>query len=184
VGKSKSAAARKSEKVRLTKQQKIQVGRMIRLENRISVCREYIQLWSRFFQFFAEDLRERPIKPEEEKAFFQALTLLAHKHFLFNELMGDTFSGGEKILDVLVRATSLNAIKQMDEGSLSKFELEWHSLFLDMNVALGRLLRLMPAGMKINEMLAHAEAVAKGGKAPDAKKAKKAKKGAEVEQGA
>ncbi|GEM_PF-2216995 len=152
---------KKPEKIRLTKAQKIRVGQMIRLENRISVCREYIQLWSQFFQFFAENLQEREIKPEEEKAFFQAITTLARKQFLFCELMGDAFGSGEKITEVLVMSVSLANIKSMDDATLSKLELNWHSLFLEMNVALGRLLRRMPAGMKIHEIIAHAESKAR-----------------------
>lgn len=161
MGKSKPAAKSKPEKINLSKQQKIRVAQMIRLENRISVCREYIHLWSRFFQFFAEDLRARQITPEEEKAFFQTITALARKHFLFCEMMSETFDAPGDITAVLTRSVSLANIKSMDETNLGKLELDWHNLFLKMNVALGRLLRQMPAGMKINEIFAQAESVAR-----------------------
>lgn len=150
--------------IKLSKEQKIRVGQMIRIENRISVCQDYIQLWSKFFQFFADDIHLQTIKPEEEKGLFQAITSLARQHFLFCELMGDTFERGNEILDVLTASVSLSQIKAMDEGTFSKLELDWHSLLLDMNRALGRLLRQMPAGMKINEMIEQAKATAQADK--------------------
>jgi hypothetical protein len=158
-----AAAAKKpgqADKVRLTKQQKIRAAQIIRLENRISVCRQYIKLWAQLFRFFADPNPSRKVTPEEEKAFFQVITALARKHFLFNELMGDTFSSPDKVLEVLYEASSLQKIISLDETALSKLELEWHSLFLEMNVALGRLLRLMPGSLSIDEMLSQSETIA------------------------
>lgn len=177
----KKKRPQKTEKIKLTKQQKIRVAQMIRLENRISQCREFIQLWAKFFQFFADDIHERKIEPADEKAFFTAITLLARRHFLFTELMGEAFEGSAEVMDVLVASVSLSNIKAMDESTYSKLELDWHTLFLNMNVAMGRLLRKMPAGMKINEMIQYAEAQAKGqgnggGAGGDSKSAKPKKK--------
>jgi len=155
-----AARASGKAKIRLTKEQKIRVSQMLRLENRISVCREYIRLWSNFFELFAEDLTKRQITEQEEKKFFQTITGLARKHFLFCELMADTFNGGDKILDILVNSVALSNVKAMNESTLSKLELDWHALFLDMNVAMGRLLRKLPAGMKIDDALAQADAMA------------------------
>lgn len=169
--KKRTAARKKQEKIKLTKQQQQNVGQMISLENRISVCRDYIGLWSRFFRFFAEELHDRQIKPEEEKAFFQTVTLLARKHFLFTELMDDAFEEGDQVIEVLAQTVSLTHIKNMDEGTLSKLELDWHTLFLNMNQTLGRLVRRMPGGLKLNEALKQAtekarEAKAGGGAKP------------------
>lgn len=152
--------AGKTEKIRLTKQQKIRVAQMIRIENRISVCRQYIKLWAQLFRFFADHNPERKVTAEEEKSFFQVITALARKHFLFNELMGDTFASPDKILELLTEMTSLQKLVSLDEVAISKLELEWHTLFLEMNVALGRLLRQMPGSMSIDEMLTHSESIA------------------------
>jgi hypothetical protein len=149
-----------TDKVRLTKQQKIRAAQIIRIENRISVCRQYIKLWAQLFRFFAEPTPGRKATPDEEKAFFQVITALARKHFLFNELMGDTFSLPDKIMEVLYEASSLQKIISLDEVALAKLELEWHTLFIEMNVGLGRLLRLMPGSLSIDEMLAQSESIA------------------------
>ncbi len=152
--------AAKPVNIKISKEQKVRVAQMIRLDNRISVCREYIRLWSQFFQLFADDIHQRQITDQEEKAFFQTVTALSRKHYLFCELMGDFFEGGDKIMEVLVNSVTLSNIKAMNQPTLDKLELDWHTLFLDMNVALGRLLRLLPAGMKIDDALAKADAMA------------------------
>lgn len=158
---SSKARPGKGDKIRLTKEQKIRVARMIRIENRISVCRQYIKLWAQLFRFFAERNPERKVTAEEEKSFFQVITALARKHFLFNELMGDTFSSPDKIIELLSEMTSLQRVVSLDETAVSKIELDWHTLFLEMNVALGRLLRQMPGAMSIDEMLTHSESIAR-----------------------
>lgn len=158
---SSKARSGKADKIRLTKQQKIRVAQMIRIENRISVCRQYIKLWAQLFRFFAERNPERKATAEEEKNFFQVITALARKHFLFNELMGDTFSSPDKIIELLTEMTSLQKVISLDETAISKIELEWHTLFLEMNVALGRLLRQMPGALSIDEMLAQSESIAR-----------------------
>jgi len=164
IGKPAAATGKaKPPKVKLSKEQKIRVGQMISLENRITVCREYIKLWSKFFELFADDIQKRQITEQEEKAFFQTITALARKHFLFCEMMSDAFDGGDKVMDILVNSVALSNIKAMNEATLSKLELEWHSTFLDMNVGLGRLLRRLPPNTKIDEALAKADARATQG---------------------
>lgn len=158
----KRGPAKKPEKIRLSKEQKQRVGEMISLENRITICREYIKLWMEFFQFFADDIQKRQISDQEEKLFFQTLTILARKHFLFCELMGDTYEAHERIMDVLIASVSLANLKGLNEAMLSKLELDWHGTLIDMNVGLGRLLRLLPAGTRIDDALAQADKMAAG----------------------
>lgn len=151
----------KSEKVKISKEQKIRVNKMIRIENRIATCRDYIRLWAQLFRFFVELNRDQPVTPEQEKQFFQVTTAIARKHFLFCELMADAFHSSDKIMEVLTSAVSLERVRQMDEPTFNKLQLEWHSLFIEMNVTLGRLLRQMPQKDKnLNELLQIAEQTA------------------------
>jgi hypothetical protein len=143
----------KQVRFKLKKEQKIYVEDLVRLDNRIVVCREYIAMWMKFFRFFAEDLSEKEITPAEEKAFFQTMSQLGRKHFLFVELMGDKFERGPDIIGVMGMAVSLAHIQNMPENTRSKLELDWHSLFLDMNKALGRLLRELPGNKTLAQAL-------------------------------
>ncbi|MEN6625872.1 MAG: TM2 domain-containing protein [Candidatus Sumerlaeia bacterium] len=139
--------------IHLTKEQKMYVEDLIKLDNRIVVCREYINLWMQFFRFFAEDLSEKEITPAEEKQFFQVMSQLARKQFMFVELMADKFDRGNDIMNVLTMAVSLAHIQLMQENTRSKLELDWHGLFLDMNKTLGRLLRSYPGNMTLSQAL-------------------------------
>ena len=163
-------------RIRLTKPQKAYVDELVKLENRVAVCREFINLWMQFFRFFAEDLSEKEITPAEEKAFFQAMSALARKHFLFVEMMGDTFDRGGDVIDVLGVAVSLANIQVLPENTRSKLELDWHNLFLDMNRSLGRLIRRLPGNMSLSEALASLSKTAPAKPAPEAKPAQSKEK--------
>ncbi len=161
-----NAARDRQSRFRLTKPQKAYVGELLKLENRVALCREFINLWMQFFRFFAADLSEKEITQAEEKAFFQAMSALARKHFLFVEMMGDTFDRGGDVIDVLGVAVSLANIQVMPENTRSKLELDWHNLFLDMNRALGRLIRRLPGNMSLSEALASLSKTAPAKPAP------------------
>lgn len=153
-GKDEGKRVQKIVKFKLTKEQSHYVAEFVKLDTRIAVCREYINLWTQYFRFFAEDLQKKEITPEEEKGFFQVATQLARKHFHFVETMGDCFERGSDIINLLATGNSLSSLQAMQENTLSKFELDWHTLFLDMYKALGRLLRLLPGTMTLSDALA------------------------------
>ena len=153
AGKTDTGKKVKTVKFKLDKAQKLYVEDLTRLENRIVVCREFIKLWMEFFRFFAEDLTKKEITPQEEKGFFQIMTQLARKQFLFVEVMANVFDRGNDIMKVLDMAVSLAHIQNMQENTRAKLELDWHALFLDMNKALGRLLRQLPGNMTLSEAL-------------------------------
>lgn len=147
-------------KFKLTKEQAQFVEGFVKHQNRIAICREYIGLWTHYFRFFAEDLVSREITAEEEKGFFQLGTVLARKHFQFVELMGDCFERGPDIINLLATGTNLATLQGMQEQTFAKFQLDWHTLFLEMNKGLGRLLRMMPGNMTLSEALASLEKTA------------------------
>lgn len=162
-GGAKEAAPAEKEKVvryRLTKEQTAYVNDLVKLENRIAVCREYIGLWMAFFRFFAEDLSQKEITAAEEKAFFQTMTQITRKHFMFVELMAELFDRKDDVINVVAMAVSLSNIQSMGENTRSKLELDWHSIFLDMNKALGRLIRQMPGNLPLSQALEKLQKVA------------------------
>jgi hypothetical protein len=149
----------KRAKVKLTKEQKQFVQNLVKLENRVIVCREYIEIWMQFYRCFSEISEDKDITAAAEKSFFQCMTILARKHFQFVELMGDALEGGADIIKILSFAVSLSNIKMMTENSRDKLQLDWHNQFLSMNKALGRLLRLMPGDRPLTEVLANLKAM-------------------------
>jgi hypothetical protein len=109
------------------------------LENRIQVCREYTKLWADYFKMFADSLEHRRIHENDEAAFQQIISLLALNHFKFTELMADKLKDPEDILEVLCESVSLSYLKMLSEAQFSKLQVDWHTLFLEMNKCLGKL---------------------------------------------
>lgn len=114
------------------------------LEEKITECQNYTQLWAQFFQFWGDRFEGRKITPENEGKFFSIMTSLAEKEFRFSYFMGDDFKKGEDVLDILSEAVSLNNVAEMSDAQFGKFQQEWHALFIAMNKCLGRLMQRRP----------------------------------------
>ncbi len=117
----------------------------LELTNRIAVVRDYAALWQQFFTFFADDnLEERVFTEQEEEEFASIVSLLSLNHYKFQELSRDYFKDPEGILDVLGESVSLAHIRELPAATLGKLQVEWHTLFIGMNKALGRLIGEIP----------------------------------------
>jgi hypothetical protein len=114
------------------------------LEQKIQVCKTYIQLWQNLFQFFAESLEDKQIAPEEEKDFSRTVYMLAFENFKFVKLMGADFHQSKGVLKILDKAVSLSHIKAMPEGAFAAMQVDWHEIFIGMNKTLGVLLSRLP----------------------------------------
>lgn len=113
-------------------------------ENRIIVCREYAALWQEFFQFFSEDLADKTFTEDEERRFAELVTALAKKQYRFTQLALPHFRGGGDILKILSEAVSLSYLKTLPEASFNKLQVDWHTVFLNINKCLGKLLNEIP----------------------------------------
>ncbi|MGB9692239.1 MAG: hypothetical protein ACPL7D_08720 [Candidatus Sumerlaeaceae bacterium] len=113
--------------------------RLTSLENRLAVCQQYTKLWQDYFRFFSEELRDRRITDQEEQAFFQIMYMLASNQYRFLELAGKYFKDGDGILKVLTDTVSLQYIKEMSEAQYNQLLVDWHTMFIMMNKAIGKL---------------------------------------------
>lgn len=123
----------------------------LKTENRIMVCREYAQLWQQFFQFFADELEDVQINEQMEKEFQQVMNILALNYYKFQQLSGEYMKDSETILKILSDAVSMSHLKATPEATLAKLRIDWHTTFIEMNKALGKLLALLPP-KKLAEM--------------------------------
>lgn len=114
-------------------------ARLTSVENRLAVCQQYTKLWHDYFRFFSEELRDKRITDQEEQAFFQIMYVLASNQYRFVELAGKYFKDGDGILKVLTDTVSLQAIKQMSDAQYSQLLIDWHTIFIMMNKAIGKL---------------------------------------------
>ncbi|MEI7633847.1 MAG: hypothetical protein WCK47_06155 [bacterium] len=127
-----------------SKQKQIQ-RKLTSIENRLSVCSEYTKLWSEYFKSYSEGFEDRKIQTRDEDAFFEVMNVLALNHFRFIELAGEYFKEGSDILRLLADTVSLQVIKQMSDAQYSKLLIDWHTLFILMNKAIGKFKAQVPA---------------------------------------
>lgn len=114
------------------------------LEERIAFVQEYIKLWRQFFEMFADGFEGRKITKKDEEEFARILNSLAHHHYRFAYTVGNEMSGVDSILKILCETTSLSHLKGLSEAQLSKIQIDWHEIFINMNKALGRLIARRP----------------------------------------
>jgi len=111
---------------------------------RLSVLEDYIQLWNRFFRFFAETQNDIVANPRTEDEFLVVLRDLAYKVYSVGELCAEHFGDAGRILKLLTETKSLAGLKTMPELSFDKLQIEWHEIFLNLNKARGRMVRALP----------------------------------------
>lgn len=116
----------------------------IRLEEKIAVCQEYTQLWASYFNFFGDGFEGRKVTGEAEAQFFRIMTDLARKQFRLVHYIGDDLKNPEAILSILYTSVSLSNLQGMNEAQFSKFQHEWHIVFIALNKCLGRLMEKIP----------------------------------------
>ncbi len=114
------------------------------VDNRLAVAVEYKNLWQKYFLFFADGFESRKIQPQEEQGFFQVMNSLATNHYRLVEMAEDIFKDGNLVLDILTETPSLSAMKQMSEAQFGQLLIDWHTVFIDMNKAIGKLNMLKP----------------------------------------
>ena len=136
----------------------------LRMENRISVCREYAELWQAFFQYFNEDLKTLQVTEEMETQLSNIMTILAINHFKFIELCGEFLKDSSGVMKCMAETVSIVELKEMPEATMAKLMIEVHTLLIDMHKALGKMLqKLTPKQL---EMLQGSGAIAPVAAAP------------------
>lgn len=113
------------------------------LQNRYHICREYTELWQTYFHFFSEELEDVVISDEMEMEFQNIMNVLALNHFKFSELCGVYMKDPMDILETMSQTPSLRTLQGLTESSLSKLMVEWHTTFIEMNKAMGKILSRM-----------------------------------------
>ncbi len=114
------------------------------VEKRLAVVTEYKNLWQKYFLFFADGFENRKIQGQEEQGFFQVMNALSTNHYRLVEMAGDLFKNGPLLLNILTETPSLSAMKQMSEATFGQLLIDWHTAFIDLNKAIGKLNMRMP----------------------------------------
>jgi hypothetical protein len=112
-------------------------------ENRLHELEEFIRRWSLFFRFFQDQQQQLQTGSELNDRFRLATRDIALRIYAISELAGDAFSDSNRILKLLSEMPSLEALKTIADSSYDKLQVEWHEIYLKLNVAKGKLLHRM-----------------------------------------
>lgn len=111
---------------------------------RLSVVNDYASLWKAYFQFFQEKEGERKFTPEEEKGFEDCMLGLSQNFFRFSEAVGTFMKSPKKVMAVMDTTPTLAILHAMSDATFSMTQIDWHTLFIAMNKALGKLILMQP----------------------------------------
>lgn len=114
------------------------------LEYKIDLTRRYLAIWQKFFQFFADSLKDKKIPPEAERDFARIVYQLALEHFKFSNMQSPGFKGGSKIISILTDCVNLSHLKAMPDASFGALQVSWHEVFIEINKSLGYMLAQIP----------------------------------------
>lgn len=103
------------------------------------VVREYAELWAQYFKYLTDSLHKIEITEDMEKDFEQLLTVLSINHYKFSQLVGDYMKDPGAVLEMLAETVNIQTIKECQEATLSKWQVEVHTLLISMHKALGKM---------------------------------------------
>jgi hypothetical protein len=109
-------------------------------ERRYSDCRELMDLWSRYHDFFKVAVAQNEaVTPEKEHEFITVKSRIAMLHDSFMDCLEHDQNIGQNILSIVTRSITLKHVRRMSTAEIKKIELEWHESYLLLNETLGML---------------------------------------------
>ncbi|KPL11057.1 hypothetical protein AMJ85_04770 [candidate division BRC1 bacterium SM23_51] len=109
------------------------------IERRYSDCRELMNLWRRYHDYFKIGVAGDGITPEREHEFITVKSRIAMLHDSFMESLEHDQNIGQNVLDIVKRSITLKHIHRMSTAEIKKIELEWHESYLLLNETVGML---------------------------------------------
>lgn len=125
--------------VSVSKANKHALAALTSIGNRLTVARQYSKLWQDYFKFFADGFDDRKIFDQDEQNFLMLMNVLAQNQFRFTEFTSPHFKDGDALVKLMCDTPSLTVMKGMSEAQFSKVLVDWHTLFISMNKAIGKL---------------------------------------------
>lgn len=110
-------------------------------EEKKKIIEDFSELWNVYFGFFSKSIEEIIINEEQEKQFFEVQTKIASSLYAFAKVTETFFSGGNDILKLLSVTASLRHLSQLTDSQFSKYQVDWHGIYLDINKAYGLFVR-------------------------------------------
>jgi len=109
------------------------------IERRYADCRELIELWRRYHDYFKVAVQGEDLTPEKEHEFITVKSRIAMLHDVFMDSLEHDQNIGQNVLSIVTRSITLKHVRRMSTAEIKKIELEWHEAYLLLNETIGLL---------------------------------------------
>ena len=110
-----------------------------RLEKKIKLLKEFMELWIKFHDLYKTALSKQSISPEEEKNFLETKSLIARKYQMLKDFLGIEPQTDDRTFDVISQVLSLESVSTISDLGIKKIESDWHNSYIQLNKLLGEL---------------------------------------------
>jgi hypothetical protein len=109
------------------------------LENHIHRLEALIDNWKQFSQYLDRGFQQQNIAPEDESAFLELKSQIVREFETLMTLLAVGTDRDERPLRLVNVVTSLQAIRDLPEGTAGRIATDWHHTFMGWQALLGRL---------------------------------------------
>jgi hypothetical protein len=109
------------------------------LEKNIQNLEAFLETWKQFNQYLQRSFRGETFTDDDEEAFLDLKSVIAQEYETLMMSLAGEIERDEKALRILIDSPSLRSIREASEGLARRVEAEWHSTFIKLQTALGRL---------------------------------------------
>ena len=109
------------------------------LEKNIQKLEAFLETWKQFNHYLQRSFRGETFSDDDEDAFLDLKSVIAQEYETVLMGLAPDVERDEKALRILVDTPSLRGIKDSSEGMAHRVEAEWHTTFIKLQTALGRL---------------------------------------------
>lgn len=110
-----------------------------KLEDRIRQLKEFVDLWTSFYNLYKRAKTQEVFNEDEEHGFLELKSQLARKYQGIMDILGIKPTAEDRTFDVISQVMSLKNISKLSSLQLEKLENDWHNSYITLNKILGSL---------------------------------------------
>jgi len=109
------------------------------LESRIKQLKEFIDLWTSFYEHYKRAGGQQTFTEDEERNFLELKSSLARKYQGLMDSLGIKPTAEDRTFDVISQVMSLKSIGTTSPLQMEKMENDWHNSYITLNKIMGSL---------------------------------------------
>ncbi|MCX7718288.1 MAG: hypothetical protein N2111_07795 [Candidatus Sumerlaeaceae bacterium] len=109
------------------------------VERHYADCKELLDLWSTFHDYYVMGVKGENITPEAESQFLDIKSRIAMLHDSFIDALTHDQNIGQGMLKIVESAITLKHLNRQSPAETKKMEIEWHEAYLLLNQTIGAL---------------------------------------------